>query len=114
LKWLAAADFTLFDEFKQTTNILINKWKGNSWCQRIMATGCWMAGKRSLHIDNVVYYQILAAEISMIESAIDRRAENYPRREDAWQPKAAQFEETPVFDVRFARYPPLVEELNAT
>lgn len=97
------------------TNILINKWDANSSCQINMATGCWIAGKRSLHIDNVVYYQILAAEINVIESAIDKRAENTPRKDgfDSIQPAAVPDEAVSAHAARWARFPPLVEELDA-
>ena len=47
-----------------------------------MATGCWTAGKSSLHLDNRLYYQILEAEVGMIAGAIERRSRNhFPIRE---------------------------------
>jgi hypothetical protein len=73
------------------TNILINKEKTNLACQINMASGSWMAGKKSLHMDNIVYYQIVASEINSVEGAIERRAANWPP----------------------SRYPPLVEALYA-
>ncbi len=78
-----------------------------------MATGCWMAGKRSLHLDNVIYYQILANEIGMVEGAIERRAENTPKKNGFGFQQAVAEDATPAYAARWTRFPPLVEELNA-